>query len=79
MSAGVFVHLTGSTPAREHVEELLAKLDRKERVLELPDEMPNEGPLYDIDADGPSRADWRRRILGAEAEELGREADRYSL
>ncbi|MBX3215750.1 MAG: DUF1835 domain-containing protein [Labilithrix sp.] len=70
MSAGAFVHLTSSTPAREHVEELLAKLDRKERVLELPDEMPNEGPLHDIDTDGQSRAAWRRRILGAEAEAL---------
>lgn len=70
MAAVTFVHLTGSTPAREHVEELLAKLGRKERVLELPDAMPNEGPLHDIDPDGPSRAAWRKRILGAEAEEL---------
>lgn len=53
MSAGAFVHLTSSTPAREHVEELLETLGRKERVLELPDGMPNEGPLCDIDADGP--------------------------
>lgn len=67
---GAFVHLTSSTPAREHVEELLATLDRKECVLELPDEMPNEGPLHDIDVDGPSRAAWRKRILGVEAEEL---------
>ena len=70
MAAVTFVHLTGSTPARAHVEELLAKLGRKERVLELPDAMPNEGPLHDIDTDGPSRAAWRKRILGAEAEEL---------
>jgi hypothetical protein len=48
----------------------LEKLGRKERVLELPDEMPNKGPLHDIDADGPSRAAWRKRILGAEAESL---------
>lgn len=67
MSDGAFVHLTSSTPAREHVEELLEQLGRKERVLELPDEMPNEGPLHDIDVDGPSRAAWRKRILGAEA------------
>lgn len=70
MSAGAFVHLTSSTPAREHVEELLEKLGRKERVLKLPDEMPNEGPLRDIDADGSSRAAWRKRILGTEAEAL---------
>ncbi len=68
MSAGNFVHLTGSTPAREHVEALLAKLGRTDRVLELPDEMPNEGPLHDIDTDGPSRAAWRERILGMGAE-----------
>lgn len=73
MAALPFVHLTGSTPAREHVEELLAKLDRKERVLEVPDEMPNEGPLHDIDVDGPSRTEWRKRILGAEAEGLNSE------
>lgn len=70
MSTGDFVHLTGNTLAREHVEALLAKLGREERVLELPDEMPNEGPLHDIDTDGPSRAAWRKRILGAEAEDL---------
>lgn len=70
MSAGAFVHLTSSTPAREHVEALLETLGRKESVLELPDEMPNEGPLHDIDADGLSRAAWRKRILGAEAEAL---------
>jgi hypothetical protein len=68
--AGRFLHLTSSAPAREHVEELLEKLGRNERVFELPDAMPNEGPLHDIDADGPSRAAWRRRILGAEAEAL---------
>lgn len=70
MADRAFVHLTASEAAREHVEELLVKLGREERVLELPDEMPNEGPLHDIDTDGPSRAEWRKRILGAEAEEL---------
>lgn len=70
MAAGAFVHLTTSRPAREHVEELVKALGREDRVLELPDDLPNEGPLHDIDADGPSRAAWRRRILGAEAEEL---------
>jgi hypothetical protein len=73
MSAGAF-HLTASAPAREHVEELLAQLGRKEDVLELPDEMPNEGPLFDIDVDGPSRAAWRKRILGAEADSLDQDA-----
>jgi hypothetical protein len=51
MSPGAFVHLTSSAPASEHVEELSGKLGRKERVLQLPDEMPNEGPLHDIDVD----------------------------
>jgi hypothetical protein len=46
-----------------HVEELLEKLGRKERVLELPDGMPNEGPLHDIDAQGPSSAARRQWLL----------------
>ena len=70
MSDGSFVHLTGSTSAREHVEQLLATLSREERVLAVPDGMPNEGPLHDIDTDGPSRAEWRKRILAAGAEAL---------
>ncbi len=68
MAARAFVHLTSSATARDHVEELLETLGRNERVVDLPDDMPNEGPLHDIDNDGPSRAAWRKRILGAEAE-----------